>query len=133
MSFIEKLRERFEERPLLRKLRERIEEFRGEKVAVTPGAKLTEAQKRLAEEFRRGIAEALGVPPEAIREEAVERWVKQWTAAFVKPEYWMQARRMGYELGKIVRASLESKPSHETIHEAEVTETSREVEGGRLY
>ena len=41
----------------------------------------------IAEKFRQGIADALGVPPEAIREDVVVRWVTHWTKAFVKPEY----------------------------------------------
>jgi len=45
-------------------------------------------KKELAEKFKRGIAEALGVPPEAIREDVVERWATAWIRAFVKPEYW---------------------------------------------
>ena len=69
----------------------------------------------IAKEFREGIAEALGVPPEAIKEEIVAKWVKNWAKAFVKPEYrWTvgiagqadlarTARELGYELGRIVR------------------------------
>ena len=59
----------------------------GQRVGIEPG-KLTKAQRRLAQKFREGIAEALGVPPEAIREDVVERWIVEWTKAFVKPEYW---------------------------------------------
>jgi len=76
----------------------------GEKVGVTP-ATLTEAQRRLMEKFREGIAEALGVPPEAIREEPLQTWVIQWTKAWVRPEYWASLNwdRMyenAYSLGK---------------------------------
>ena len=42
--------------------------------------------QRLAEEFRRGIAEARGVSPEEIRPEIVEKWVREWTRAFLTPE-----------------------------------------------
>jgi hypothetical protein len=48
---------------------------------------LTPQQKELMEKFRRGIAAALGVPPEMISEEKLEKWVRHWTAAFVKPTY----------------------------------------------
>lgn len=44
--------------------------------------------RNLAEEFRRGIASALGVPPGAIREDVVEKWVREWAKAFIKPEFW---------------------------------------------
>jgi len=89
-----------------------LDRLLGQKVAVSPGAPLTEAQKRLAEEFRRGIAEVLGVPPEAIREEPIEKWVREWTRAFVKPEYTYQInwdalgtvmRQMGNSLGQVLR------------------------------
>jgi len=42
--------------------------------------------KNLAEEFRRGIAAAIGVRPEDINPEVVERWVREWTRAFLTPE-----------------------------------------------
>jgi len=42
--------------------------------------------QRLAEEFRRGIAEAIGVSPEEIKPEIVEKWVREWTRAFLTPE-----------------------------------------------
>ena len=42
--------------------------------------------QRLAEEFRRGIAEAIGVSPEDIKPEIVEKWVREWTRAFLTPE-----------------------------------------------
>jgi len=48
---------------------------------------LPEPQRRLAEEFRRGIAKAVGVPEEAINEETVVKWVTGWSRAFIKPEY----------------------------------------------
>lgn len=64
--------------------------IRAQRIGVRPG-QLTPEQKRLAEKFRRGIADVLGIPPEAIREDVVERWVVEWSKAFVKPEYWAQA------------------------------------------
>jgi len=42
--------------------------------------------QRLAEEFRRGIAEAIGVSPEDINPDVVEKWVREWTRAFLTPE-----------------------------------------------
>jgi hypothetical protein len=49
---------------------------------------LTPAQKALIEKWKRGIASALGVPPEAIREDVAERWLEHWIKALVKEEYW---------------------------------------------
>jgi hypothetical protein len=88
--------------PIFRKRTPILDRLRGQKVGVEPSG-LTEAQRRLGEEFRRGIAEALGVPPEAIREEPLERWIIAWTKAFVKPEYYAQGRALGRELGQILR------------------------------
>ena len=116
---VEKIRKRAEERPLITRVTKRIEEFRGQYAGTTPET-LTEAQKRLMEEFRRGIAEALGVPPEAIKEEPLQKWIVQWTKAWVKPEYLKQikvrasvAYNLGYHLGRILKsqyAELMSEP-----------------------
>jgi len=56
--------------------------FSGQLAPTTP------QQRELMEKFKVGIAEALGVPPEAIREDIVERWFIGFARAFVKPEYW---------------------------------------------
>ena len=88
--------------PILDMLRERG--ILGQKVGVTPET-LTEAQKRLAEEFKRGIASVLGVPPEAIRQDVVEKWVIEWSKAFTKPEYWAQGYELGRQLGEILRSA----------------------------
>ena len=103
--------------PLVTRIRERLQALRErvpflQKVAVSPGSELTPAQKRLAEEFKRGIAEALGVPPEAIKEEPIERWIRRWTAAFVKPTYWTsrtalnEVYQLGVELGNILKSEV---------------------------
>jgi len=42
--------------------------------------------RALVEEFRRGIASALGVSPEDIRPELVEKWAREWARAFLTPE-----------------------------------------------
>lgn len=85
--------------------------------------------KEVAEKFRRGIAKALGVPPEEISEEKVYKWVTNWAKAFIKPEYWKkyglagmvrvrifgeavplptpeEAEKLGYELGLIIKAVI---------------------------
>ena len=77
----------------------------GQYVGTTPET-LTEAQRRLMEEFRRGIASALGVPPEAIREEPLERWIIEWSRAWVKEAYWRQGYQLGYDLGQILKEAL---------------------------
>lgn len=89
--------------PVLRKEAPLLDFFR-QKVAVLPGQELTPAQKVMAEEFRIGMAGALGVPPEAIREEIVQKWVVNWSRAFVKPQFWMQRgyiRKLGEDLAKM--------------------------------
>ena len=50
----------------------------------------------LAERYRNAIAEVLGLPPEAIREDVVVKWVKHWMHAFVKPEYWSKLHALLY-------------------------------------
>lgn len=52
--------------------------------------RLTPQQKALIEKWKRGIASALGVPVEAIRDDVAERWLVEWMRALVKPEYWGQ-------------------------------------------
>jgi hypothetical protein len=49
---------------------------------------LTPHQKVLIEKWKRGIAQALGVPETAIREDVAEKWLLNWMRALVKPEYW---------------------------------------------
>ncbi|GAI46190.1 unnamed protein product, partial [marine sediment metagenome] len=94
--------------PLVREKALVLDFFR-ERAGITVGG-LTESQTQMAEEFRIGMSQALGVPPEAIREEIVQKWIVNWTRAFVKPEYWAEVapttdtiRALGRELGEIVR------------------------------
>ena len=42
----------------------------------------------IAEKYKRGIAQAIGVAPEDINEEVVRRWAIHWLRAMVKPEAW---------------------------------------------
>ena len=90
------------------------------------GSALTESQKQMAEEFRRGMAEALGVPPEAIREDLVQKWVVNWTRAFVKPEYWAEVapttgkiRELGRNIGEIVRSGLGAREQLSVLTQAQ--------------
>jgi len=76
--------------PIIKRPAPLLELLRGQVIGVTPET-LTPAQKALAEKFKVGISSILGVPPEAIREEVVQKWVIEWSKAFVKPEYWKQA------------------------------------------
>ncbi len=80
----------------------------------------------MADEFRRGMASALGVPPEAIREEIVQKWIVNWTRAFVKPEYWAEVapttdriRELGRELGEIVRSALSARERLDLMKQAQ--------------
>ena len=76
---------------------------------------LTEEQQRLAQSFREGMAQALGVPIENIKEEPIHRWIINFTRAFVKPEFIKETiappprlmKIRGQELGAIIRESIE--------------------------
>jgi len=74
--------------------------------------------KELAKKFRYGIARAIGVPPEYIREDRVQKWVEEWVKAWVKPEYWSQVlhspspllvEALGFEIGSIVKDARKKK------------------------
>jgi len=69
----------------------------------------------LARAYRRGIAEAIGVPPEAIKEEKVKKWYRHFVKALVKPRYWQEAfsspnkyevRQLGRQIGKLIRDGI---------------------------
>ena len=83
--------------PVLKRLRERI----GLRLLVGfPQVRtLTPEQKELAERYKKAIASVLGVPEEAIREDVVEKWVAEWTKAFVKPEYLREHPELLAKLG----------------------------------
>jgi len=72
-------------RPLIREIRRRL----GLRLLVGffEVRALTPEQEALAKKFREGIASALGVPPEAIREDVVKKWIVEWTKALVSEEY----------------------------------------------
>lgn len=92
--------------PIFRSRAPILDLIRGQKVGVTTEA-LTESQRRLAEEFKEGMASALGVPAEAIRQEVVEKWIVGWTRAMVKPEYYAsEVRELGRDIAEIVRSLL---------------------------
>jgi len=72
----------------------------------------------LSEKFRRGIAKAIGIPPEYIREDRVRKWVEEWIKAWVKPEYWstvlqspspLLVEALGFEIGNIIKESKKKK------------------------
>lgn len=98
-------------------LGEILERIRERGIGIIPG-EFEEAQERIARKFREGIASALGLPPEAIRDDIVKRWVKNWMKAFVKPEYLRRmgiagqmdiersAYELGFELGRILRSLI---------------------------
>jgi hypothetical protein len=122
--------------PIFRKRAPVLDLLRGQKVGITPET-LTESQRRLAEDFKSGIASALGVPAEAIRQELVEKWVIGWTRAMVKPEYYAsEARELGRRIVEIVRGGLRGEevgpeaPSPPP-RPAETTERRERYERGR--
>jgi len=132
----QRLQNRTTERPLVSKVRKRMESFRSQSSATN----LTEKQKELAEKFRQGIAEALGVPPEAIKSEPVYKWVEEWTKAFVKPEYLEQikvrantAYSLGYSLGEAVRAQLETQVESTETRQQEAPREIRKRRTGFIY
>lgn len=94
-------------------------------VGVTAGT-LAESQRQMAEEYRRGIAEALGVPPEAIREDVAQSWLVNWNRAFVKPEYLVEVapttetiRELGSKIGEISRSALYEHERLEMMRKAQ--------------
>ena len=78
------------------------------------GSSNNEKLWHLANRFREGIASALGVPPEYIREDRVRRWVENWAKAWIKPEYWDEVlngvdgnkmENLGFEIGSILASA----------------------------
>jgi len=114
-------------KPIFPFIREKalVLDFFRQKVGFTAGT-LTESQKQMAEEFRIGMSQALGVPPEAIREDLVTRWIVGWTKAFVKPEYWAEVapttdriRALGITMGEIVRSALSARERLDLMKQAQ--------------
>ena len=114
-------------KPIFPFIREKalVLDFFRQKVGFTAGT-LTESQKQMAEEFRIGMSQALGVPPEAIREDLVTRWIVGWTKAFVKPEYWAEVapttdriRDLGITMGEIVRSALSARERLDMMKQAQ--------------
>ena len=71
-----------------------------------------EPQKQIAEELRRGMASALGVPPESIREDIVKEMIAD-LIYIAKPEQGPEVApstdrlwELGREIGKIYRGAL---------------------------
>jgi hypothetical protein len=73
--------------PVVTRVRERIKTVRTRLGLFAQVRALTPRQEELMLKFRKGLADALGVPEEAIREEVLRRWVVEWTRAIVSPEY----------------------------------------------
>jgi len=114
-------------RPIFPIIREQapIVDFFRQKAGIRTG-QLTESQKQMAEEFRIGMSQALGVPPEAIREDLVTRWIVNWTKAFVKPEYWAEVapttnriRDLGITMGEILRSALSARERLDLMKQAQ--------------
>jgi len=114
-------------RPIFPFIREKalVLDFFRQKVGFTAGT-LTESQKQMAEEFRIGMSQALGVPPEAIREGIVQKWIVNWTRAFVKPEYWAEVapttdriRDLGRQLGEMAREALSARERLDLMKQAQ--------------
>lgn len=114
-------------RPIFPFVREKalVLDFFRQRTGIGGGA-LTESQQQMAEEFRIGMASALGVPPEAIRDDLVRNWIVNWTRAFVKPEYWAEVapttdriRALGMTMGEIVRSALSARERLDLMKQAQ--------------
>jgi hypothetical protein len=73
--------------PVVTRVRERIKTVRTRLGLFAQVRALTPQQEELMKKFRKGLADALGIPEEAIREDILRRWVTEWTRAIVSPEY----------------------------------------------
>ena len=47
----------------------------------------TPQEKAVVEKLKRSISSALGLPPEALRDDVAEQYLGQWLRLLVKPEY----------------------------------------------
>ncbi len=100
---------------------------------------LSDEQKKLSAAFRQGMAQALGVPVENIREDVVSNWILNFTRAFVKPEHFdqtvmppeRQIRLFGQELGGIIRQSIEKLDEQKVAASQPVAEPKK-VESTRV-
>lgn len=48
---------------------------------------------KIAQKYREGIAEFLGVPVEWIREDVARKWAEHYVKAMISPEHWEEALR----------------------------------------
>lgn len=71
--------------PLLKQVKQRLG-IRGFGI-IDPPYDINPAKiEELKQKYIKGIAEAIGVPPEYINEKLAEKWVQHYIEAFVKPE-----------------------------------------------
>jgi hypothetical protein len=101
--------ERLRELPMITRLRERLPLL--QRLEIVQVRALTPQQEELVKRFRRGLAGALGVPEEAIREEVLRKWVTEWTRAIVKEEYLREHPELLAMLGE-AKAEIERSGSH---------------------
>lgn len=45
-------------------------------------------KEELIRKYREGLAMAIGVKPEDIREDILEKWLVNWLRSIIKPEVW---------------------------------------------
>lgn len=66
----------------------------------------TNAQTQLAQGFQRGLASALGISPEHIRQDLVGDWIIGFSQAIVDPALSGQVEEYGRALGQILSQAL---------------------------
>jgi len=86
--------------------------------------------QNLASEFREGIAKAMGVSPEDIKPEIVEKWVREWTRAFLTPEAFRQV--WGHESPTYVELATMELIKHIMSIKPEVKHEQRRKRGRGL-
>ena len=91
-----------EKAPVIDMIRERTGMGKGKTVG---------SQSELAEQFRLGIAEGLGIPAEALRIEDIQQWIVKYTKAFISPDLMTKiAPAVGeiHDLGRVLGSLIKN-------------------------
>ena len=91
--------------PVIQRIRQRLglraRLFYLQVTTLIPPRELTPEESEIAEKYKRGIAEALGVPESAINENMVKKWVTGWAGAMINPEYLKEHPEVAEKLGLV--------------------------------
>ena len=97
--------------PVLREKAPVIDMIR-ERTGIGKG-KTVSSQSELAEQFRSGIAEGLGIPTEALNIEEIQQWIVKYTKAFISPDLMTkiapavgEIHALGKTLGSLIRNAM---------------------------